>query len=92
MIEGRILPLLALVKQIALEEKTESGLFIPITRKIDNISGEVVLVGDSTPTETMHIKIGDKILFSPHAFRKFVHPSDSQEYLLVHQKDVMLIW
>jgi co-chaperonin GroES (HSP10) len=40
----------------------------------------------------MHIKIGDKILFSPHAFRKFVHPEDNQEYLLVHQKDVMLIY
>ena len=92
MITGKILPLLSLVKQIALEEKTESGLFIPITRKIENISGEVVLVGESTDTEKMHIKIGDKILFSPHAFRKFTHPDDGLEYLLVHQKDVMLIY
>ena len=94
MISGKILPLLSLVKEIKPEEKTESGLiFKPVAvMQKSNISGEVVLVGSSTPTEEMHIKIGDKILFSPHAFRKFVHPEDNQEYLLVHQKDVMLIY
>jgi len=94
MIKGNILPLLSLVKEITPEEKTESGLiFKPVNVMAkSNISGEVVLIGGSTPTEEMHIKIGDKILFSPHAFRKFVHPDDNQEYLLVHQKDVMLIY
>jgi len=91
---GKILPLLALVKEIQPEEKTESGLLIkPIAvMQKSNISGEVIMVGDSTSTEEMHIKTGDKILFSPHAFRKVVHPDDNQEYLLVHQRDVMLIY
>jgi co-chaperonin GroES (HSP10) len=94
LISGNILPLLSLVKEITPEEKTESGLIIKPVNVMakSNISGEVVLVGGSTPTEEMHIKVGHKILFSPNAFRKFVHPDDNKEYLLVHQKDVMLFY
>jgi chaperonin GroES len=94
MLSGHILPLLSLVKEITPEEKTESGLlFKPVNVMAkSNISGEVVMVGESTSEEKMQVKVGDKILFSPHAFRKFAHPDDNKEYLLVHQKDVMLIY
>jgi len=91
---GKILPLLALAKETIPEEKTESGLLIkPVAvMQKSNITGEVIMVGESTESEKMYIQVGDKILFSPHAFRKFTHPDDNQEYLLVHQKDVMLIF
>lgn len=93
MIEGKILPLHILGKEIQEEERTESGLFKPIAvMKKEHKTAEVVMVGASTANEEMQIKCGDKILFSPHAFRKFVHPLDNQEYLLVAQRDVMLIW
>jgi hypothetical protein len=40
----------------------------------------------------MKVKIGDKLLFSPNVIRKFIHPEDKQEYLLLHQKDLLLFW
>ena len=94
MIVGKILPLHVLGKEIQEEEKTESGLLItPIAvMKKEHKTAEVVMVGAGTANEEMQVKCGDKILFSPHAFRKFVHPLDNQEYLLVAQRDVMLIW
>lgn len=91
---GRLLPLHVLGKEIQEAEKTESGLIFKPTAvmKKEHKTAEVVMVGVSTANEEMQIKVGDKILFSPHAFRKFVHPLDNQEYLLVAQRDVMLIW
>jgi co-chaperonin GroES (HSP10) len=94
MIEGRILPLYVLAKEVKESETTESGLLIKPTlvMKKEHMIGEVVLTGDGTNLEEMKIKIGDKILFHPHSFRRFTHPIDQQEYLLVAQKDVMLMW
>lgn len=93
MIRGKILPLFILAKKIKEKEQTEKGIFIPTeVVKTPTINAEVILTGSGTATEDMHVKVGDKILFSPHAFRAFVHPDDKQEYLLVAQKDVMLIY
>lgn len=94
MVSGKIQALYCLVKEIVPEEKTESGLiFKPVAvMQKSNICGEVVMVGKSTPEVEMEIVIGDKVLFSPHSFRKFIHPIDINEYLEVHQKDVMLIY
>ena len=93
MINGRILPLFVVAKKIKEKPITDGGILVPTeVIKTPTISAEVLLTGEGTPTEDMHIKVGDKILFSPHAFRSFVHPDDKQEYLLVAQKDVMLIY
>jgi co-chaperonin GroES (HSP10) len=90
---GRLLPLFVLAKKIEEKEQTEKGILIPTAViKTPTVAAEVILTGGSTPTEEMHVKVGDRILFSPHAFRAFVHPEDKQEYLLVAQKDVMLIF
>jgi chaperonin GroES len=90
--EGKILPLYVLAKEIQQQEKTERGIFIPIVSKQPTVTADVILIGSGTKNEDMIISIGDKILFSQHAFRKFAHPLDKQEYLLVAQKDVLLIW
>lgn len=94
MVSGKITALHVLAKEIKPEEKTESGLiFKPVAvMQKSNFCGEVVMVGKGTLDVEMEIQVGDKILFSPHAFRKFIHPLDGQEYLEVHQKDVMLIY
>lgn len=90
---GRILPLYILAKEIKPKTTTESGLLLPTAViKQPTIIAEVILTGEDAKNEDMHVKVGDKILFSPNSFRKFVHPLDKEEYLLVHQKDVLLIW
>jgi co-chaperonin GroES (HSP10) len=92
-ITGRILPLYVLAREIAPPTTTKAGLIInhPSVKQ-PIIKAEVILTGEGTKYDDMHIKIGDRILFSPNSFRKFAHPLDAQEYLLVHQKDVLLIW
>jgi len=88
--EGKILPMYVLAKEILPKEKTEKGIILAPTVKQPTIIGEVRLTGEGTKSEDMKIKVGDKILFSPNSFRRFVHPLDKEEYLLVHQKDVLL--
>jgi len=90
---GKILPLYVLAKEIPPEEKTEKGIIINLAAvKLPTITAEVVAVGGSSKHDEMVIEVGDKILFSPNVFRKFVHPLEKTEYLLLHQKDVLLIW
>ena len=91
--KGKILPLYVLAEEILPPATTKSGIIVSHPAiKQPIIKAVAVMVGDSTKYEEMKVSIGDKILFSPNSFRKFVHPSDNQEYLLVHQKDVLLIW
>ncbi len=90
---GKILPLFILAKEIKKEEKTDKGIFIPTAViKQPTITAEAVLVGESSKNDEMKVKVGDKLLFSPNVIRKFVHPLDKEEYLLLHQKDLLLIW
>jgi len=94
MIQGKILPTFVLAKKIKEKSTTDSGLrTIPVeVINSPTITAEVILTGKGTINEEMVINVGDKILFSQRAFRQFVHPQDHQEYLLVAQKDVMLIY
>ena len=89
---GHILPLFILAKEIKAPEKTESGLIIAPTIKQPTITAEAILTGGDSKHEEMKVKIGDKLLFSPNVIRKFIHPEDKQEYLLLHQKDLLLFW
>jgi len=92
-INGKVLPLFIVAKKIEEKSVSDGGILIPTAVvKTPTIAATVVLTGKGTATEEMHVKEGDRILFSPHAFRSFVHPDDKQEYLLVPQKEVMLIY
>ena len=87
---GKILPLYVLAKEIKPKTTTESGLLLPGVIKQPTITAEVVAIGGSTKYDDMQIAVGDKILFGPNSFSRFVHPSDKEEYLRVAQKDVLL--
>jgi chaperonin GroES len=49
------------------EEKTSSGIYLPDTVKKKENRGTVVLVGPGTSDEPMNVKVGEYILFKPHA-------------------------
>ena len=57
------------IKPQAVEEKTESGIYIPETAQKERPQiGEVVAVGDGKRTESgeltkLTVKVGDKVLF-----------------------------
>ena len=90
---GKILPLFILAKEIQKEEKTDKGIFLPTAvMKQPTITAEAILTGGDSKNDEMKVKIGDKLLFSPNVIRKFIHPEDKQEYLLLHQKDLLLFW
>ena len=87
---GKILPLYILAKEIEPEKKTESGIIIPLVHKNPTITAKAVAVGGDSKHEDMKVNIGDNLLFSPNVIRRFIHPDDKEEYLIVHQKDVLL--
>jgi len=89
---GRIAPLKVLVKEPRREEEVKkSGIIIP--HQVENkpaITGKVVMVGDSTEQTKAFVRIGENILFSPHAPVKV--KIDDEDYLLLNQTDVLFIW
>ena len=88
---GKILPLYILAKETKEQEKIEKGIIIPLAViRQPSITAKAVLVGESTKHEDMKVNIGDNLLFSPNVIRRFIHPDDKEEYLIVHQKDVLL--
>lgn len=64
---GHVLAGKLLIKQDSVEEKTESGIYIPTAMAEPPLSGEVLLVGDDRPNQPMEIKVGDRVLFADHA-------------------------
>jgi len=88
---GKILPGKVLVREIKEKEKTASGIVIPVdvVRK-KTYAGEVVIVGDPHPNLHVDIKVGDKILHSPHAFVGV--EIDGEEYRLLNISDILFIW
>jgi chaperonin GroES len=61
-----------LVKRLAADEKTNSGLFLPETAKEKPQQAEVVAVGegkvlDSGDRRAMSVKVGDRVLFGKYS-------------------------
>ncbi|MFC6322928.1 MULTISPECIES: co-chaperone GroES [Companilactobacillus] len=76
------------------EEKTVGGIVLANNAKEKPQTAEVVAVGAGAVTEDgkklpMSIKVGDKILFDKYAGSNVKY--DDNEYLILHEKDVMAI-
>ena len=69
------------------EAKTQSGIILPSAVKTDQICGTVVLTGTGTPQIDIPVKIGQKVLFSPHAPQKV--SIEGEDYLLLDIRDVL---
>ena len=82
------------VKPIAREEMTKSGIVLPDTAKEKPQEGEIIAAGPGRLTEDgdrepMDVKVGDKVLYAKYAGTEF--KVDDDELLIVSQKDILAV-
>jgi len=80
------------VKPLAREEMTKSGIVLPDTAKEKPQQGEVLAVGpgrtlDSGEKVAVELKTGDTVLFAKYAGTEFKHEDD--ELLILSEKDIL---
>ncbi len=83
------------IKRLAAEEKTVSGIIIPDAAKEKPQQGEVVAVGPGSWNEdgeeriALDVKVGDKVLFGKWSATEV--KIDGEELLVMKQDDVIAI-
>ncbi|MEO7020100.1 MAG: co-chaperone GroES [Ktedonobacteraceae bacterium] len=80
------------VKALAGETQTKSGIFLPDTAKEKPQEGEVLAVGpgkvmDNGKRVASEILVGQRVLFAKYAGTEI--KQDGQEYLILRESDVM---
>jgi len=75
------------------KQEIKSGIIMPDSIDTDNI-GEVIAVGEGKKTENgerveMDIKVGDKVMFKKYLADKLEY--EGEEYLIVSEKDIIII-
>ena len=81
-----------LVKAIEKENEKRGGIIIPDTAKEKPQEGDVIAVGpgkrdDSGKLIPMDVKAGDKILYGKYSGTEI--KLDDEEYLIMHQDDIL---
>ena len=81
-----------IIKVAVVEEKTESGLFIPDTATAVPDTGIVVAVGDGKVLDsgtkiTMNVKVKDKVVFGKYSGQTV--KLDGKEYLIMREEDIL---
>jgi len=81
-----------LVKRLAGEEKTASGIIIPDNAKEKPMEGEVIAVGsgktlDDGKIRKPDVKVGDRILFSKYSGSEV--KLDGVEHLILREDDIL---
>ena len=82
------------VRPLAREEVTKSGIVLPDTAKEKPQQAEVLTVGpgrvlDSGDRQAMELKAGDRVLFAKYSGTEFKHEDD--ELLILRESDVLAI-
>lgn len=83
------------VKPMAREEMTASGIVLPDTVKEKPQEGEIIAAGpgrlndDGDEREPMDVKVGDKVLYAKYAGTEFKIGDD--DLLIVSQKDILAV-
>jgi chaperonin GroES len=82
------------IKPLAREEVTKSGLVLPDTAKEKPQQGEVLAVGpgrilDSGERINLDLNEGDRVLFAKYAGTEFKHEEDG--LLILSEKDVLAV-
>lgn len=80
------------VKALAGETQTKSGIFLPDTAKEKPQEGEVLAVGpgrvmDNGKRVTSEIQAGQRVLFAKYAGTEI--KLDGQEYLILRESDIL---
>ena len=83
-----------LVKAVAKEERTATGIILPDTSKEKPEKGEVIAIGpgkfnDNGIRQPMSLKVGDKIIFTKYSPNEV--KIDDQEYLILNESDVLAV-
>lgn len=73
-----------LVKRIQLDEKTESGLFIPEAAKEKAQQGDVIAVGPGRKDNPLAVKVGDKVFFG-----KYSGTEVSKDFLIMKEDEIL---
>jgi chaperonin GroES len=81
------------IKSLAAEEKTASGIVIPDTAKEKPAQGEVIAIGPGkmhhgtlTP---LQVKVGDKVLYSKYSPQEV--KVDGEELLIISEDEILAI-
>ncbi len=83
-----------LIKPLAREETTKSGIVIPDTAKEKPQEGVVEAVGPGRLLENgskapPEVKVGDRILYAKYAGNEF--KLDGDDYLILSERDVLAV-
>jgi chaperonin GroES len=81
-----------LVKAIEKKDEVRGGLIIPDTAKEKPQEGEIIAagkgkIGDDGKLIPMDVKAGDKILYGKYSGTEI--KIEGQEYLIMHQEDIL---
>lgn len=77
------------LKQVAAEETTKSGIVLPGQNKEKPQQAEVVAVGPGTDEVKMEVKVGDYVIYSKYAGTEV--KLEDEEFIVVKQSDVLAI-
>lgn len=82
------------IKVLASEEKTKSGIVLPDTAKEKPQEGEVVAVGSGKTMENgqkvaLEVAVGDRVIYSKYAGTEV--KVDGQEYLILSERDILAV-
>lgn len=83
-----------LVKPLAAEAKTASGIVLPDTAKEKPQQGEVLAVGSGKLLENgqkvaLEVKVGDKVIYSKYAGNEI--KINNEECMILNERDVLAI-
>ena len=83
-----------ILKALAGEEKTASGIVLPDTAKEKPQEGEIVAIGSGRVLENgervaLEVKVGDKVIFSKYAGTEIKY--EGQDYLILGERDILAI-
>ncbi len=76
-----------LVRLLAEESVTKSGLYVPDTAKEKPQRGEVVAIGDDT--EAIKVSVGDRVLFAKYTGTEI--RLDGDEHLIIESNDLLAV-
>jgi chaperonin GroES len=77
------------LKQLAAESKTKSGIVLPGQEKEKPQQAEVVAVGPGTEEVKMEVKKGDEVIYAKYAGTEV--KLDSETYIIVKQQDILAV-
>ena len=81
------------LKQVAAEETTKSGIVLPGQAKEKPQQAEVIAVGPGGVVDgkeiTMQVKVGDSVIFSKYAGTEV--KLEDEEFIVVRQSDILAI-